>query len=217
MTEKFFDDPEYPIELQFMISDIGEGKVLRPEAEKADPTGHRASYGAVDYRAPEIERGEPYTPSSDVFSYGVIACRIMDCRRAACKAPPQEEVLADVEKRLPEFKRDTEHIAYIVPKLLKKEIEPCLAGNPEARPKMRPVALGLDDCTMQFFSDKVQWTYWNWDESLAEARKGVQKRDRVEGSRQMISGRTTPSAGAESTVDDDLVVSRLENIDWESD
>jgi len=156
-----------------MISDIGEGKVLRPEAEKADPTRHRASYGVIDFRAPEIRSGEGWSIAADVFSFGVIACRMMECRRIACTLPPPEQVLAEVEKSCPDFKRDDERIAYIVPKLLKKTITHCFERKPEDRPKMRQVVYRLDDCTMEFLGKKVQWTFWNWEKTLAEAFTGT--------------------------------------------
>ena len=174
---------------------------------KTDPTGHRASYGAIDYRAPEVDRGDSYTAASDVFSYGVVACRMMECRLFTCQEAPSESVLAKVERSSPGFKRDSEHVKYIVPAIVKKAIEPCLSPNPKGRPPAGPlhrVALSAKD-------ERTQWTYWNWDQTIAMARAGFLQPSYKSWHTENPSSR---SGDANMTIDDDLVVVRP-NIDWE--
>ena len=142
---------------------------------------------------------------------------MMDCRYDACKAPPPEHVLLEVENLASGFKPDMEHMVYVVPKLLKNAIAPCLARNPQDRPQMRPVVHALNDCTMQFFENNVQWAYWNWDETLAAA-KSV---DLTEKRRPIISNEEfdviVEDGGEHDGADDDLIVVRPNNVNWEDD
>jgi hypothetical protein len=185
------NDPEYPHQYDYMITDIGEGKVLNPSQEVRDLTYHRASYGAVEFRAPEIRGNQGWSTKAEVFSFGVIACKIMECRNYICPSPTPEWVLLEVEREHPSLRQDADMIAHIVPAGLKGAIEPCLAHSPDDRPSMRDVidALDdlddLDDLTSDFTADtiekgakrKVKWVFWNWNESLKESRLELSQTD----------------------------------------
>ena len=55
VTDRYYPhDPHHPHEYDYIITDIGEGKVLSPEKAVMGPTNARSSYGAVDFRAPEV-------------------------------------------------------------------------------------------------------------------------------------------------------------------
>ncbi|KAN0066969.1 Protein kinase-like domain containing protein [Elaphomyces granulatus] len=181
VTDRYYpNDPQHPHEYSCMITDFGEGKVLKPGQEKRDPTDHHASYGVLEFRAPEVHGNQGWSTKAEAFSFGVIACKIMECRRRVCTTPPPEWVLSEVEVKHHDLRQNVDMIAHIVPARLKSTIEPCLSYSPDDRPSMREVVDALDDLTIDFTADsegkrKVKWVCWRWDESLdaCELRKLV--------------------------------------------
>jgi len=185
VTDRYYpNDPRNPHEYDYIITDIGEGKVLNPDKEVIDLTKPRLSYGAVDFRAPEVHGQTGWSTKAEVFSFGVISCKILDCKSLAPMFPP-DWVLSEVQEQHPGQAFSMDMIAHIVPAGLKKVIEACLSYSIEDRPSMRDTVLALDEVTSGFTSDsmklngkrKIRWMYWNWNESLTHGRKGTAKRD----------------------------------------
>jgi serine/threonine protein kinase len=176
VTDRYYpNDPQLPHEYSCMITDFGEGKVLKPGQEVRDPIHHRASYGAVEFRAPEVHGNQGWSTKAEAFSFGVIACKIMECRRDICTAPPPEWVLSEVEVKHHDLRQN----AYIVPAGLKSTIEPCLSYSPDDRPSIKEVVDALNGLMIDFTADskhkedkrKVKWVYWQWNESLKNGRR----------------------------------------------
>lgn len=194
VTDKYIaHDFRYPHEYKYLISDVGEGKILREGVEIQHPSDHLASYGAIEFRAPEVYGGEGWTTKAEVFSFGVIATKIMQARRIACAADPPSWVpksVLDAGKHMKPVE--------LVPVAFKTAIERCLQFSPDKRPTLREVVRQLDDLSDDFlpvtnsdagslndpaegivpspetYEDEpldVQWTYWDWKKTLQLARK----------------------------------------------
>lgn len=182
VTDRFYPhDPEFPHEFGFLITDIGEGKILREGREFVDLSDHVASYGAVDFRAPEVHGSEGWTTKAEVFSFGVIACKVFRNRQYACTAAPSVWVLEQLQGNGQHVEQKTTTTGSpIVPSKLRKIIEPCLSYSPDARPTMREVVRQLDDFSLDLVIDKdegyteedldIEWSHWDWEDSL---RRGL--------------------------------------------
>lgn len=182
VTDRFYpNDPEIPHEFGFLITDIGEGKILHEGKTFVDLSDHVESYGAVYFRAPEVHGDHGWTTKAEVFSFGAIACKVFENRQNYCTAVPLPWILEQthnndrlVNVRLPIT------IEHIVPAGLREIIEPCFSHDPDARPTMREVVHRLDDLSLEFFVDKdegeteepleIEWLYWNWEGSLEQGR-----------------------------------------------
>jgi Protein tyrosine and serine/threonine kinase len=184
VTDRYYpNDAQYPHEYDYIITDIGEGKVLSPEKVVMGPTNARSSYGAVDFRAPEVHGHTGWSTKAEVFSFGVIACKILDCKSLIPTTTPNW-VLSEAREKLPQALTNLEMTVYVVPAGLKKVVEPCLSNLLEDRPSMKDTVLALDDVADDFTSDtmdpggkrKIKWVYWNWRETLARGRKGTIER-----------------------------------------
>ncbi|KAH8592166.1 hypothetical protein B0O99DRAFT_247267 [Bisporella sp. PMI_857] len=179
VTDRYYPhDPHHPHEYDYIITDIGEGKVLSPEKAVMGPTNTRSSYGAVDFRAPEVHGHTGWSTKAEVFSFGVIACKILECKSLIPTTTP-DWVLSEAQENLSQALTSSDMIAHIVPAGLQKVIERCLSNLPEDRPSMRDTVLELDDITGNFTSDtmdpggkrRITWVYWNWSETLARGRR----------------------------------------------
>lgn len=192
-------------EYEYLISYVGEGKILRDGVEFERPFDNLASYGAIDFRAPEVHGGEGWTPKAEVFSFGVIVTKILQARRSACTAEPPSWVL----ESLKDTEAQTDE-AELVPVILKKAIERCLQFSPDDRSTMGEIVHYLDNLPGEFVpkssSDientrgsiddaedevlpleevtsaktlKVEWTYWDWRQTLQLAREPKKEADRA--------------------------------------
>ncbi|KAH8689276.1 kinase-like domain-containing protein [Phaeosphaeriaceae sp. PMI808] len=180
VTDRFYpNDPTYPHEYSYLIGDIGEGKILSTTHEVKSAMDHWASYGAIEFRAPEIFGPRGWSTKAEVFSFGIIASKILECRRFVCPASPPEWALSELEHCYPGIRQDQDMMAHVVPDSLKKAIEPCLSYSPNDRPTMKNVVHALDDMSSEFWTEdfsvsednrKVKWTYWAWDESKKYGR-----------------------------------------------
>lgn len=182
VTDRYYHhDLELSHEYQYLLSDLGEGKVLRDEQKANDSTAHHASYGAIDPRAPEISGNHGWSTAAEVFSYGVIACKILDLRSYFSNSGPSDEILDELEREFPRVRRDPKIVELIVPVRIRKAVEPCLSQSPGSRPSIGTVVRALDQLLSNFTGDKmypqdekgVQWTCWDWNRSLREGRLGT--------------------------------------------
>ena len=109
-----------------------------------------------------------------MFSFGVIACKILQCRRYECISATPAWVISQVKERYPGLGEDAETASHIVPIGLRKLLEPCLSYLPDDRPFMKDVVRQLDNFSREFLNDEgeyceddvhIRWTYWDWVES----------------------------------------------------
>lgn len=185
MTETYCPtEPTKPYQYNYLLTDIGEGKMLDSKQEIHDPTAHIASYGAKDFRAPEIRGSQNWSTEAEVFSFGVIMCKILDRRRLDCQSAPPNHVTAEVGKLRAGLIHRVEQHGQIVPSDLMEIGKRCLSRLPSERPSARDITRVLDDLFMHIGADmesngeerRVVWAIWNWNESLACGRRGPQQR-----------------------------------------
>lgn len=186
VTLREYPNDPHQFEYKVMLSDVGEGKMLFPSAADPDlPEGYYASYGNPEYRAPEVQGPSGWTEAADVWSFGVIAVKLLEMRRSicdgSCAIPPW--VLEEVQEEYPDkdFSHTSRDMGFIVPLSLKRVLEPCLRHNPNERPAAHAAAMSLDEVSMEFFNDDeeekeknrdVKWTYWDWRTTKAAGRTG---------------------------------------------
>ncbi|KAI1827712.1 kinase-like domain-containing protein [Xylaria intraflava] len=170
-------DPNIPHEYNYLIGDLGEGKKL--DASASREASQHASYGAVDYRAPEqSESGFDHNSLSagmvaEVFSFGKLACKLLEWH--VNFSPPRDsipdEVLADVSGSCtPEDL--SEELDFLVPTTIRDTIGLCLTQFPGMRPRMEEVQNDLEYLWCDLREDhsadreedlKVKWCIWNWE------------------------------------------------------
>jgi hypothetical protein len=184
VTERHFPtDPSHPQEFDYVVTDIGEGKVFQTQEQDLLSVDHWASYGATDFRAPEVNGRRGWSTKAEVFSFGIIATTILDCRRFSCTFPPPTWVLEKLQKTYPLMSQNPVMVAHIIPQSLKDVLETCLQSDAAERPEIRPVVRSLDNTSMEFFSEdpdrfekpdlQIEWTIWPWNETKVQGRRGV--------------------------------------------
>src|ERR1043166_2657431 len=107
------------------ISDFG---LSKPSNE---PKSDDKICGVLPYIAPEVLSGEPYTSSSDIYSFGVVVAELSSGK------PPFYEIKHDAVLALkicnglrPEFGKGT-------PEIYKKLAHKCMNSNPNQRPMVK--------------------------------------------------------------------------------
>jgi serine/threonine protein kinase len=183
---EFPDDPTYPFEYCYMLSDIGEGKMLHTSSTNPEEAeDHYASYGNPLYRAQEVTGPSGWTKAADVWAFGIISLKLLEMRRLDdrdCMKTPTRVIDAAQEQHPGKnFSCSPGDVGFIVPLSLKRVLEPCFRHDPNERPDVHTVAVGMDNVTLEFFSEdkaqlenntSVRWTYWNWNETKAAGFKG---------------------------------------------
>lgn len=113
-----------------------------------------------------------------MLSFGVIACKVPNCRLDVSKERPPEEILSFIDKELPVAGKTSEMISQIAPAAIKKAIEPCPSDSPTARPDMNAVVRALEGFLSDFNFDifleeekRLRWTYWDCNQSCYEGRR----------------------------------------------
>lgn len=167
-----------------IVTDIGEGKIL--DTRDID-TSAGASYGCSEFRAPEVHGVQGWSSAADVFSFGVLCCKILELRAEICAPVP---IPTKLQPSIP--LSDGEEIA---PKEFTEVVESCLSSDPGLRPSIRSVITHLDRLTQDFFYEEngysprralkeqpeellnqIEWSRLNWRQVLAAARGLVQTR-----------------------------------------
>jgi hypothetical protein len=177
------NDPDYPHGYDYLISDLGEGKILDAAHEIRSRFDSRASYGALDFRAPEVNGSFGWSPKAETFSFGVIATKLIECRGYTCSASPPKLIVSRCSN-LYNISSDTDTHkrigGHLLPTALRDAIEPCFSHDPADRPSLRDVVRMLEDAGSQFWTDgeysegskDVHWTYWDWKEPLRRGLSG---------------------------------------------
>lgn len=145
---------------------MGEGKHLDRDREVMTAAG--ASYGCRDFRAPEIRGSQGWTTKADVFSFGIICCKVIELHARICTA--------SVPKALRKLIPDALH-EKVMPERLKIVVENCLKRSPSERANIRPMITLLDELSLDFTIEKedgpgtkIKWTTWDWRGAKAAAR-----------------------------------------------
>src|SRR5581483_8597465 len=113
--------------------------------------------GVLPYMAPEVLNGEPYTFSSDIYSFGVVMAELSSGKPPFHKRKHDTSLALDICNGLrPEFGKGT-------PEIYKKLAHRCM----NADPSQRPTANELHDI-FRFWVDSI---YHKYEESLQEKEK----------------------------------------------
>ncbi|KAI1426560.1 kinase-like domain-containing protein [Xylaria sp. FL1777] len=172
-------DPNMPHQYRYMLGDLGEGKRLDPSITgQGNP---HASYGAVDYRAPEqFESGFDNNNLSaamaaEVFSFGKLACKLLEWHTNCL--PPRESIPSEVLMSVgSSFSPGNlpEELDFLVPTKIRDTIGLCVSQFPWMRPRMHEVQRNLEDLWSDLKYDdsadregdfKVKWCLWNWEKA----------------------------------------------------
>ena len=157
-----------------IVTDIGEGKILETRDIE---TSAGASYGCSEFRAPEVHGVQEWSPAADVFSFGVLCCKVLDLWAEVCRTPIPDKLRQLVP---------CSHGETLVPKEITKVVEGCLSRVPAERPSIRSVTMDLDRLFTNFYSEsednsplrgepeglqeQIEWSRFTWRKALAIAQ-----------------------------------------------
>ena len=144
-----------------------------------------ASYGYSEFRAPEVHGVQGWSSAADVFSFGVLCCKVLELRAEICAAVP---IPTKLQQLIPLSDGDE-----IAPREFTEVVEGCLRSDPGSRPSIRSVIARLDRLTTAFFYEEngysqrtalkeqpqellnqIEWSHLNWKQILAAARGFIQ-------------------------------------------
>ncbi|CAB4433014.1 unnamed protein product [Rhizophagus irregularis] len=112
----------------FYISDFG---LSRPSNEQK--SSDNKIVGVLPYIAPEVLNGEPYTLSSDIYSFGVVMAEVSSGKPPFYKRNHDNNLALKICNGLrPKFGKGT-------PEIYKKLAHRCMNANPNQRPKGKEV------------------------------------------------------------------------------
>src|ERR1043165_2470235 len=86
-------------------------------------------HGVLPYVAPEVLRGKKYTPSADIYSFGILACEILSELPPYYNLPHDEFLALKICQGLRPKVNNVK-----VPPLLENLIDQCLDADPLKRP-----------------------------------------------------------------------------------
>lgn len=99
VTDRLYpQDLEFHHEFTYLISDADEEKLLRPESEINDSSTRRASYGTSEFRAPGVQSGQGWSTKAEALSFGIIACKVLNCRLDVSTERSPEVIISVLEK-----------------------------------------------------------------------------------------------------------------------
>lgn len=157
-----------------IVTDIGEGKIL--DARGIENSAG-ASYGCSEFRAPEVHGAQGWSLAADVFSFGVICCKVLELRANVSTGP--------VPTALRQFISGSDG-EELVPEEIKSILEGCLKPEAINRPTIRSVITDLNNLSRKFWYEEdgythqsalkeepetllkqIQWTSFSWRRALA--------------------------------------------------
>ncbi|HKX76481.1 MAG TPA: serine/threonine-protein kinase [Acidimicrobiia bacterium] len=106
------------------LTDFG---IAKPLEDSATVTTTGEMVGTVSYLAPEILRGEPAAPASDIYSLGAVVYEMVTGRKPFA-APTTAELFAAIRDQQPPA------MAGAVPRSVERAVIQALDKNPERRP-----------------------------------------------------------------------------------
>lgn len=127
------------------VMDFGLAVILTPSAE--DATAHVSEElstrvaGTLPYMAPEVLRGDPPTPSADIYALGVVLYEMATGRRPFA-GKTDAALISDILERQPVPPR---HLNAVVPRSLDDLIVRLLAKEPARRPAIEAVESELSE------------------------------------------------------------------------
>jgi serine/threonine protein kinase len=110
--------------------------------------------GTLRYMSPEQVRGEPLTPASDIFSFGLILYELT----TGCHPFPGNSPLETARAILTEEPRPPSTVTSSIPARLDSLIQAMLAKDPTARPSTEEVARTLEEAQ----TPRTTSRRWKW-------------------------------------------------------
>ncbi|POG61143.1 uncharacterized protein OCT59_009724 [Rhizophagus irregularis] len=124
------------------ISDFG---LSRPSNEQKSSDSNKI-VGVLPYIAPEVLNGEPYTLSSDIYSFGVVMAELSSGKPPFYKRNHDNSLALEICNGLrPEFGKGT-------PEIYKKLAYRCMNANPNQRPTANEL-FNILDCWDNYLRD----------------------------------------------------------------
>ena len=156
VTDAFFphEPPPFDHEYQFKIIDLGESKVLGMEDNIDTLATGRASYGAAEYRAPEVHQNEGWTTKADIFALGTLSHKVFNCRLAKCSSEPPDWVIKKATLQRSDSNSTIVDLKRIVPTKLMKIVQECRQADPDNRPTSLRVSSELDNLLTELGEDR---------------------------------------------------------------
>ncbi|KAL8364976.1 hypothetical protein RB595_003999 [Gaeumannomyces hyphopodioides] len=180
VTDMYYDnDVSLSHEYQYLISDLGEGKRLDHHVgDIEDGAAGFGSYGCAEFRAPEARGGAATNFASDAFSFGIIACKLAECRAHVCPGHPPDDILASARAGGSSGDPPEAGKGNVVPRMFREVVSSLLAYDGEKRPTMARATSELEDLSMLLFlgedEDRLEWCVWDWNSAVAAAKTGKQ-------------------------------------------
>ena len=131
------------------ITDLG---LCKP----VDEQGEEKIHGVLPYVAPEVLRGKKYTPSADIYSFGIIACEILSGLPPYHNLPHNEFLTLKICQGLRPKVNNVK-----VPPLLENLIDQCLDADPLKRPTADKLLNIIDNWLEEIDNNK-----YNKDEDI---------------------------------------------------
>lgn len=120
-----------------VICDFGLSKQFIAEASRESRKGNNG-VGTPYTMAPEVMQGGPYTPSADVYSFGIIMYEMYTGRFPFPNLKPFQLIFKVIQGERPVFHDEDD-----VPSIIKDLIQRCWAQNPEDRPLFKEIVMIL--------------------------------------------------------------------------
>ncbi|UZO01163.1 uncharacterized protein OCT59_012267 [Rhizophagus irregularis] len=132
-------------DISFFISDFGLSR--SSNEQKSD----NKIVGVLPYIAPEVLNGEPYTLSSDIYSFGVIMAEVSSGKPPFYKRKHDNNLALEICNGLrPKFGKGT-------PEIYKKLAHRCMNADPNQRPTANELSEIL--CCWYYYEDNEKYGY----------------------------------------------------------
>src|SRR5436190_763471 len=124
----------------FIHKDLHSGNILSESGQYSyitdlglckpvDEQGEEKIHGVLPYVSPEVLKGKKYTPSADIYSFGILACEILSGLPPYHNLPHNEFLALKICQGLRPKVNNVK-----VPPLLENLIDQCLDADPLKRP-----------------------------------------------------------------------------------
>src|ERR1043166_3233505 len=110
------------------ISDLGLSKPIEYFQNKDNSDQNKSVYGVIPYMAPEVLRGKPYTPASDIYSFAMIMWELTS------RVPPFDDRAHDFHLSLSICKGERPKIIEGTPQCYIDLMKKCWDLDPFKRP-----------------------------------------------------------------------------------
>ena len=123
------------------ITDLG---LCKP----VDEQGEKKIHGVLPYVAPEVLRGKTYTPSADIYSFGILVCEMLSGLPPYHNLPHEESLALKICQGLRPKLNNVK-----IPLLLQNLIDQCLDADPLNRPSADKLTSIIENWRNEVYDD----------------------------------------------------------------